>query len=177
VTRPLLTLLALLLLLPAFAVIDPAVGITAHSGVVELRGAQTWLKADPGYELRLLLAPASLLDSLGLVLASGDTLLVEGVRSQDLLLVSQIWTSSADGPLILRDLEGGSLSTGGTAAYRVDGQTCIGCRLCLAPCPTGAITFRKGKAHIDPNTCTECGICVEGNGRFKGCPVGAIKTE
>ncbi len=173
----LLTLIALLILLPAFAVIDTASGITAHSGVVELREAQVWLKADPGYELRLLLAPASLLDSLGLALATGDTLLVEGVRSQDLLLVGKLWSPAWSEPYILRDLANASVTTGGTASYRVEGQSCIGCRLCVAQCPTGAITFSKGKALIDPAKCTECGICVEGYGRFKGCPVGAIKTK
>ena len=173
----LLTILMILSLLPAFAAIDPDIGTSFHSGIVELRDNGFWLKADPGNELRLLLAPASLLDSLGLALSTGDTLLVEGWRQDELLLVGKIWTSSADRPIILRDLENGNLATGGTATYWVDDQTCIGCRLCLSQCPTGAITFSKGKARIDPAKCTECGICVEGNGRFRGCPVSAIKKE
>ena len=27
---------------------------------------------------------------------------------------------------------------------------------------------------IDLDKCTECGICIDGHGRFKGCPVRAI---
>ena len=169
--------LTLLVILPAFAVIDLDMEITAHNGVLELRGEQVWLQDNLGEELRLILAPASSLDSLGLVFETGDSLFVEGIRQQNLLLVSKIWTSTGTGPLILRDLERQGVETGGSATHQVDLGTCIGCRLCLAPCPTGAITFSRGKAQIDPAKCTECCICVEGNGKFRGCPVGAISGD
>ena len=35
----------------------------------------------------------------------------------------------------------------------------------------------KGKAVIDQEKCTECGICKDGYGKFKGCPVVAIETK
>lgn len=172
----LITLLALLLVFPAFAALDLSREITAHNGTVELLDGQTWLNAAYGDQLRLLLAPASLLRSLGLVFEPGDSLFVEGIREQNLLLVDKLWTA-ASGPWQLRNLADGQVETGGQARYGVSSDICIGCRLCVASCPTGAITMTKGKAKIDLAKCTECVICVDGNGRFRGCPVGAIQKR
>ncbi len=62
--------------------------------------------------------------------------------------------------------------------YVVDADKCIGCRICVRPCPADAIRMIKGIAVIDINKCTACGICIEGNGkRYKGCPVDAIFIE
>jgi ferredoxin len=61
--------------------------------------------------------------------------------------------------------------------YTVIANKCIGCRLCVKNCPTKAITMVKGKAVIDQEKCIECGICVNGNNKFKGCPVKAIKKN
>ena len=39
---------------------------------------------------------------------------------------------------------------------------CTGCRLCVKPCPTQAITGEKKKLHIiDPKKCIKCGACFE----------------
>jgi Fe-S-cluster-containing hydrogenase component 2 len=38
-------------------------------------------------------------------------------------------------------------------------------------CPVEAITMKDGKAVIDLDTCTECGVCVG------ECPTEAIKQE
>ena len=60
--------------------------------------------------------------------------------------------------------------------YYVEADKCIGCRLCVSPCPQGAITMVKGVAVIDADKCDGDGICVNGDGKkYKGCPVDAIK--
>lgn len=41
-------------------------------------------------------------------------------------------------------------------------KECTGCRLCIKPCPTQAITGEKKKLHtIDPEKCIQCGACFE----------------
>ena len=62
--------------------------------------------------------------------------------------------------------------------YIVDADKCIGCRLCIKPCPTNAIRMVNGIAVIDTSKCIADGICIEGDGkRYKGCPVDAIFIE
>lgn len=48
---------------------------------------------------------------------------------------------------------------------------CIGCQICVAECPVGAIEMSAGVAIIDPEICIGCGKC------FDVCPVEAIKFE
>jgi NADH:ubiquinone oxidoreductase subunit F (NADH-binding)/Pyruvate/2-oxoacid:ferredoxin oxidoreductase delta subunit len=39
-------------------------------------------------------------------------------------------------------------------------DACIGCLLCIKPCPTAAIAGKKDEIHvIDEKLCTKCGIC------------------
>ncbi len=164
--------------LALLAVINPETEYTGWRGVVENRGDKVWLKEQFGSEMRLLLGPQALMDSLGLVLADGDSIYVEGFKDKDLFLVGKLWKESGECNLYwLRHLDEGSMETGELATYNVDTKKCIGCRLCNSPCPTGAITMIKNKAYIDPEKCTECGICIEGYDKFKGCPVKAINRK
>ena len=38
---------------------------------------------------------------------------------------------------------------------------CIGCMICKKVCPSDAITVKNNIAHIDPDKCTNCGLCAE----------------
>ncbi|MDD5243445.1 MAG: electron transfer flavoprotein subunit alpha [Syntrophorhabdaceae bacterium] len=48
---------------------------------------------------------------------------------------------------------------------------CIGCQICVAECPVGAIEMSGGTARIDPEVCIGCGKCLE------VCPVEAVQFE
>jgi electron transfer flavoprotein alpha subunit len=48
---------------------------------------------------------------------------------------------------------------------------CIGCQICVAECPVGAIDMADGVARIDPEICIGCGKCQE------VCPVDAVRFE
>jgi Na+-translocating ferredoxin:NAD+ oxidoreductase RNF subunit RnfB len=38
---------------------------------------------------------------------------------------------------------------------------CIGCKMCEKVCPSEAITVTDNLAHIEPEKCTNCGLCAE----------------
>lgn len=169
------SLIALLLLalitISTIAAIDTDAKVSGYSGVIEMVKNRPFLRHSEG-SLRLLLASQSMLDSLGIALAAGDSIHAEGVVKGDLLFTGKLYHENK--VFILRDLLTGE-SPNQASTYHVETKGCIGCNLCPSQCPTGAIKMIKGKAQIDPALCIECGICIEGNGKFRGCPVRAIK--
>jgi len=60
-----------------------------------------------------------------------------------------------------------------TGAPRIAIEACAashGCRICVANCPVGALSWSGGVVSYDPNTCIACGICVT------ACPRGAVEN-
>lgn len=47
-----------------------------------------------------------------------------------------------------------------TITPSVRAEACTACGRCIAICPVKAISFVKGKAHIDKETCIGCGECL-----------------
>ncbi|MCP4755315.1 MAG: NADH-quinone oxidoreductase subunit NuoF [Proteobacteria bacterium] len=46
--------------------------------------------------------------------------------------------------------------------YTVNADVCNGCRLCVKPCPTEAVSGEKKQLHtIDQEKCIQCGACYE----------------
>lgn len=61
----------------------------------------------------------------------------------------------------------------GCKAFLFDYELCRGCKKCLVSesCPSKAVSVSNGKAVIDADKCTKCGVCV---GK---CPFGAAPKE
>lgn len=56
----------------------------------------------------------------------------------------------------------------GAVAKKACKSACIGCMKCTKVCECGAITVKDFCAHIDPQKCTACGLCVD------NCPCNCI---
>ena len=61
----------------------------------------------------------------------------------------------------------------GCKQFSYDLEICRGCKKCAVAesCPSKAVSMVNGKAVIDANSCTNCGVCV---GK---CPFGAVPKE
>ena len=61
----------------------------------------------------------------------------------------------------------------GCRAFSFDSELCHGCKKCsvVECCPSRAVSMIDGKAVIDGDKCTNCGVCV---GK---CPFGAVPKE
>jgi electron transfer flavoprotein alpha subunit len=62
-------------------------------------------------------------------------------------------------------------NTKGIEVAEIIADQCIGCQICVAECPVGAIEMVDGVARINPEVCIGCGKCAE------VCPVGAVRFE
>ncbi len=51
----------------------------------------------------------------------------------------------------------------------LDSPKCIGCKLCIDPCPVGAVLWDSETEK--PVICVHCGLCVE------ACPYGVLELE
>ena len=61
----------------------------------------------------------------------------------------------------------------GCRVFSFDPALCRGCKKCAVAenCPSKAVSFAEGKAVVDADKCTHCGVCV---GK---CPFGAVPKE
>lgn len=61
----------------------------------------------------------------------------------------------------------------GCKVFSFDSELCLGCKNCAvgAGCPSRAVTVINGKAIVDQDKCTKCGVCV---GK---CPFGAVPKQ
>ena len=61
----------------------------------------------------------------------------------------------------------------GCRTFSFDSELCRGCKKCAVAesCPSKAVSMANGKAVIDAEKCTKCGVCV---GK---CPFGAVPKE
>ncbi|MBC8415399.1 MAG: 4Fe-4S binding protein [Candidatus Cloacimonetes bacterium] len=124
---------------------------------------------------KLELAPEDFLKDKEIVLESKMDFSCTGILDGEEIIIYNI--SISDEVIEIREEEGKPLwdTKPDKDIYIVDADKCIGCRLCVKPCPTNAIRMVEGIAVIDMNKCIACGICIEGDGkRYKGCPVDAI---
>ncbi len=172
----LITLLVVVAALNIFSEISQQPDQTLFNGKVKLMGEEYFLLTGDDF-FSMELAPADFLTENNITITNKQELSVKGVLDGDVIIVFSI--INGDDTIELRNASGKPKWDQGSIDkdyYVVDSDKCIGCRLCVSKCPTGAISMEKGVAVIDIEKCIACGICANGdNANFKGCPVKAIK--
>jgi ferredoxin len=62
-----------------------------------------------------------------------------------------------------------AITRGANGVVRINKNICVGCMICVAECPEGAMS--RHDELVEPFKCISCGACV------KKCPTGAIKLK
>ena len=154
-----------------FSESNEKIELTNYSGKLKQIGVNWFLNTGEDI-LELSLAPDEFLKENKIELTSKMEISLNGIMQEDELIVHSIIIEESE--IKIRDESGEALWK--IKPYYVEADKCIGCRLCVSPCPQGAITMVKGVAVIDADKCDGDGICANGDGkRYKGCPVNAIK--
>ena len=154
-----------------FSETNEKIELTNYAGKLKQIGENWFLNTGEDI-VALSLAPDEFLKENKIELTSKMEISLNGIMQEDELIVHSFIIEDTE--IQIRDEAGEALWK--IKPYYVEADKCIGCRLCVSPCPQGAITMVKGVAVIDADKCDGDGICVNGDGkRYKGCPVDAIK--
>ncbi|MHC4560060.1 MAG: 4Fe-4S binding protein [Planctomycetota bacterium] len=134
-------------------------------------------KMPPGEALPQPLEKLSRLNALGLVHARFDATYEKLLRTLQTVLAKPYAMSqpkseeeeyvSLDKRTYARKKKKRARSEGAV----VDEEKCTGCEVCVAECPSEAITMVGDKAYVDEEECINCGVCVD------ACPEEAITME
>lgn len=166
------SLILIVLLLASLALVATTKTITSHQGIIRKTAHSLWLETPERSHL-LLLTAGVIRDSVW-VPVEGSEASIEAWMNPETGNLEVISITDTAGTVAIRNQEFQALHPA-TSKIQVTASTCIGCRLCERNCPVDAISMVGRKAVIDPEKCVECGVCIGGVNRFRGCPVGAIK--
>lgn len=149
------------------------VELTEFSGTLKNIGGE-WYLMTGGDFFKLNLATDEYLEKNNILLESKTDIIISGILVEEEIKAYKLIYKEVT--LEIRNADGTNLwKEIGQGHYFVNPKLCIGCRLCLDPCPTKAITMVKGKAVIDADKCIARGFCSNGDTmKFKGCPTSAI---
>jgi len=168
-----ITILLLLILAVAVNIFSQDNKTELFSGKLKSIGGEWYINTGEDF-FKLNLAPEDFLSENKIILESKSEIIIHGKLAEEEIIAYKLIYNEQT--LEMRTDNGKTLwKEEGKGHYVVNPKKCIGCRLCVKPCPTDAITMVKGRAVIDADKCIACGICADGDGKnFKGCPTSAI---